>query len=64
MVCHSVKIRNVRNNISQKQFFSDNPYMFNVSLDANNNKPIEINEIIEKVRNKKIELDHSIGGQP
>ena len=42
---------------SQAKFYNNNPYMYNVSLDAHNNYPIEINEIIEDIRQEKMQLD-------
>lgn len=34
-----------------------NPYMYCVCLDAHNNKPVELNEIIEDIKNQKMLLD-------
>lgn len=45
-------------------FYADNPYKYNVGVDAHNCTPVSIEQIIEEIRQKKIELDHSIGGQP
>ena len=42
---------------SQNTFFNDNPYMYNVALDAHNNFPVLIDDIIEKVKQKKMEMD-------
>lgn len=39
------------------KFYNNNPYMYNVALDAHNNYPIEITEIIENIREKKMQLD-------
>ncbi len=39
------------------KFYNNNPYMYNVALDAHNNYPIEITEIIENIKNKKMQLD-------
>ena len=39
------------------KFYNNNPYMYNVSLDAHNNYPVEIHEIIEDIREKKMQLD-------
>lgn len=43
---------------SKEKFFNNNPYMYNVTLDAHNNFPVEINEIINDIREKKIQLDN------
>lgn len=45
-------------------FYSDNPYMYNVGIDAHNCTPVSIEEIISDIKQKKVELDHFIGGQP
>ena len=42
---------------SKEKFFNDNPYMYNVSLDAHDCFPIEINEIIVNIKDKKMQLD-------
>lgn len=42
----------------EQPFYNDNPYMFNVGLDAHNCTPISIEEIIENIRNKKQELNN------
>jgi len=42
---------------SQYKFYNDNPYMYNVSLDAHNNMPVEINEIIADIKNYNTSLD-------
>lgn len=42
---------------SREKFYNNNPYMYNVGLDSHNNFPIEINEIINDIREKKIQLD-------
>ena len=44
---------------SKDKFYNDNPYMYNVSLDAHNNYPVSIDEIIKDIKNKKMELDRS-----
>ena len=41
----------------QTQFYNDNPYMYCVCLDAHNNKPVELNEILESIKAKKEQLD-------
>lgn len=40
---------------SKDKFYNDNPYMYNVSLDAHDNYPVSIDEIIEDIKQKKIE---------
>ena len=42
----------------EQPFYNDNPYMFNVGMDAHNCTPISIEEIIETIRNKKQELNN------
>ena len=42
----------------EQPFYNDNPYMFNVGMDAHNCTPISIEEIIESIRNKKQELNN------
>ena len=37
---------------SKEVFFNDNPYMYNVSLDAHNNCPVEIENILDDIREK------------
>ena len=44
---------------SKEKFEDGNPYQYNVSLDANNNIPISIDEIIENIKNKKIEMENN-----
>ena len=34
------------------KFYEDRPYMYNVSLDANNNTPVLLDDIIEKMKEK------------
>ena len=46
---------------SQNTFFNNNPYMYNVALDAHNNFPVLIDDIIEEVRQKKMEIDRDDG---
>lgn len=41
----------------KNKFYNDNPYMYCVCLDAHNNKPVELQEIIADIRNKKMQLD-------
>lgn len=40
-----------------KETLEINPYMYCVCLDAHNNKPVELNEIIEDIKNQKMLLD-------
>ena len=42
----------------EQPFYNDNPYMFNVGMDAHNCTPISIEEIIENIRNKQQELNN------
>ncbi len=49
---------------SKNKFYSDNCYMYNVGLDSHNNYPVELNEIINDIKEKKDILDDSIGDQP
>lgn len=35
------------------KFYNDNPYMYCVGLDAHNNYPVSIEQIIEDIKNKK-----------
>ena len=39
---------------SKDKFFEDRPYMYNVALDANNNTPVLLDDIIERM-NEKVE---------
>lgn len=41
----------------QHIFYNDNPYMYNVGLDAHNCYPVSIEQIIEDVKNKKDEIN-------
>lgn len=34
---------------TKDKFYEDRPYMYNVSVDANKNKPIEINDILDNI---------------
>lgn len=36
----------------KEQFFEDRPYMYNVALDANNNTPVLLDDIIDKMKAK------------
>lgn len=40
-----------------KETLEVNPYMYCVCLDAHNNRPVELNEIIEDIKNQKMLLD-------
>ena len=37
---------------SKEKFFEDRPYMYNVSIDANDNTPVLLDNIIERMKNK------------
>ena len=37
---------------SKEKFFEDRPYMYNVSLDANDNTPVLLDDIIERMKAK------------
>ena len=37
---------------SKDKFFEDRPYMYNVSLDANDNTPVLLDDIIERMKEK------------
>ena len=37
---------------SKEKFFEDRPYMYNVSLDANDNTPVLLDDIIERMKEK------------
>jgi calcineurin-like phosphoesterase family protein len=40
------------------KFYNNNPYMYCVCLDAHNNRPVELQEIIDDIKNIKIQLDN------
>ena len=42
----------------QENFYNNNPYMYHVGVDSHNCKPIEVEEILEEIRQKKIELNN------
>ena len=44
----------------KEKFYNNNPYMYCVCLDAHNNKPIELQEILEDIKNKKMEMDRNV----
>ena len=39
------------------KFYNDNPYMYCVCLDAHNNYPVSIEQVIEDIKNKKQKLN-------
>ena len=41
----------------KEKFYNNNPYMYCVGLDAHDNRPIELQEIIEDIKKKKEELN-------
>ena len=45
----------------KEKFYNNNPYMYNVGLDANDNKPVSIDEILERIKEKKMEMDREDG---
>ena len=48
---------NLHGHTHQKtKFFNNNPYMYNVALDAHNCTPISIEQIIEDIKKKKQEI--------
>ena len=42
----------------EQPFYNDNPYMYNVGMDAHNCTPITIDEVIADIRKKKEELNN------
>lgn len=42
------------------KFYNNNPYIYNVALDAHNNKPVTIEEILEDIKIKKEEILNEI----
>lgn len=49
---------NIYGHTHQKtKFYNNNPYMYCICLDAHNNFPVLIDDIIEEVKQKKIEMD-------
>jgi calcineurin-like phosphoesterase family protein len=42
----------------EQPFYNDNPYMYNVGMDAHNCTPISIEEIMSDIRNKKQQLNN------
>lgn len=52
-----IPIINLFGHTHQKdKFYDDNPYMFHVGVDSNNNQPISIEEIKEQIRKKREEI--------
>ena len=45
----------------QSKFYNDNPYMYCVCLDAHDNYPVSLKQILEDVQNKKMEMDRNNG---
>ena len=45
----------------EEPFYNNNPYMYNVGMDAHNCTPISIEKIIENIRNKKQQLNNEGG---
>lgn len=46
------------------KFYSDNPYMYNVGMEAHNCTPVSIEEIEKDIIEKQEIIKDSIGGQP
>lgn len=44
----------------KNKFYNDNPYMYCVCLDAHNNYPVSIEQIIKDIKNKKEEVLYSV----
>ena len=42
---------------SKEIFSNNNPYMYNTCLDAHNNYPVSLEQILEDIKNKKVEMD-------
>ena len=40
----------------RRKFYQDNPTMYNVALDAHNNTPVSIDQIIEDIKTKREEI--------
>ena len=45
----------------QSKFYNDNPYMYCVCLDAHNNYPVSLEQILADIQNKKMEMDRNNG---
>lgn len=45
---------------SSEKFEYGNPYQYNVALDAHNNFPVSIEQILEDIKNKKMEMDREV----
>ena len=41
----------------QSKFYNDNPYMYCVCLDAHDNYPVSLEQILKDIKNKKIEME-------
>lgn len=41
----------------KEKFYNNNPYMYSVGLDAHNNFPVSIEQVIEDIKNKKDEIN-------
>ena len=41
------------------RFYNENPYMYNVGVDAHNGYPVSIEQVIEDIKQKKNELDNT-----
>ena len=46
---------------SKDKFYEDHPYMYNVAVDANDNKPVEIEEILTAFNDKVKECISKLG---
>lgn len=46
---------------NKDKFYEDRPYMYNVAVDANDNKPVEIEEILTTFNNKVKECISTLG---
>lgn len=46
---------------NKDKFYEDRPYMYNVAVDANDNKPVEIEEILTAFNNKVKECISTLG---
>lgn len=42
------------------KFYNDNPFIYNVCLDAHDNKPVSIDEIIDDCRNKYMNIHNKL----
>lgn len=39
-------------------FYNDNPYMYHVGMDSHNLEPVELDKIIDEIKDKKLQLDN------